>query len=278
MKHGADYLFSLIKSLLVALFVLSLAGCMETVYSQLSERQANDMLLTLRTSGVDAEKRFDGEKGYSVWADETKLAQAIEILKANALPEEGYQTMGDLFSRNQLISTPTEERVRYVYGIEQALASTLSKIDGVLLARVHIVLPANDPLAKEARPSSASVFLKHRANINMQIAVPAVKDMVVRSVEGLTVDRVSVTLFPSGVTSTPSREVPTPRLLGAMLNPTNETMLWVVMALPWFLLLIMGSMLVRRGSLRELVMECLGSRKIVKNDKGFSSTSTFQKR
>ncbi|MDT7836047.1 type III secretion system inner membrane ring lipoprotein SctJ [Aquabacterium sp. OR-4] len=180
---------------LAALALLALGACKTSVYTRLSEAEANDALYTLLQGGLDAEKRSDPDAGYSVWADKSDLARAIGLLKANAQPEAKHPTLGELFGRNQLISTPAEERVRFVYGTEQALAQTLSKIDGVLVARVHIVLPANDPLATELKPSSASVFIKHRAGDDLASAVPAVKDLVVRGVEGLSIDRVAVTLF-----------------------------------------------------------------------------------
>lgn len=183
---------------LPAVLLLSLAACKTAVYTHLTEAEANDALYTLLQGGLDAEKRVDPEAGHSVWADKGDLARAIGLLKANAQPEAKHPTLGELFGRNQLISTPAEERVRFVYGTEQALAQTLSKIEGVLVARVHIVLPANDPLATELRPSSASVFIKHRAGEDLASSVPAIKDLVVRSIEGLNVDRVAVTLFPAG--------------------------------------------------------------------------------
>ena len=188
----------------LCLVVTALGGCKAAIYTKMTESDANDTLYTLLQGGVDAEKRADPEGGFAVWAEKDELSRALGLLKANAQPEQKHPTLGDLFGRNQLISTPVEERIRFVYGTEQALAQTLSKIDGVLIARVHIVLPVNDPLASEIKPSSASVFIKHRAGKDMAPAVPAIKELVVRGIEGLNLDRVAVTLFAASGTATPA--------------------------------------------------------------------------
>ena len=187
----------------LCLVVITLGGCKAAIYTKMSESDANDTLYTLLRGGVDAEKRVDPEGGFSVWAEKDELSRALGLLKANAQPEQKHPTLGELFGRNQLISTPVEERIRFVYGTEQALAQTLSKIDGVLIARVHIVLPVNDPLATETKPSSASVFIKHRAGKDMAPSVPAIKELVVRGIEGLSLDRVAVTLFAATGMTTP---------------------------------------------------------------------------
>ena len=186
--------------LCLSMALLMLGACKEAVYTKMTESDANDTLYTLLRGGIDAEKRTDADGNFSVLTDESDMAAAIGLLKANAQPEQKHPSLGELFGRNQLISTPAEERIRFIYGTEQALAQTLSKIDGVLVARVHIVLPLNDPLAAAVKPSSASVFIKHRAGQDMASAVPAIKDLVVRGVEGLSVDRVAVTLFSASVT------------------------------------------------------------------------------
>jgi type III secretion protein J len=238
--------------------LISLTGCKEVIYHDLSERYANDILLTLLKGGIEADKQSEGEKGYSVLVDSSKIALAIELLKANAQPEEPYRTMGDLFNRNQLIATPTEERVRFMFGIEQSLASTLSKIDGVLIARVHIVLPSNDPLATDLKPASASVFLKHRPDINMQVAMPAIKDLVVRSVEGLTPERVAVTLFPSSATSTNPNQVPITRFFGALVASTSVTTLWLLLGIPWLVVLVLGALLFKAAQIQQLLKARFG--------------------
>lgn len=231
-------------SLLLAL--LMLGGCKEPLYSHLSERAANDMMLTLLEGGVAAEKREDPETGYAVLADQSDLAQAFRLLKAAAQPEESRPTMGELFARNQLVSTPVEERVRYVYGIEESLATTLSKIDGVLVARVHIVLPENDPLALEMKPASASVFIKHRAGDEMNANVPAVKDLVVRSVEGLTVERVAVTLFPAARPSTVWKDAPPAQFMGMMISSNRLPQIASLFVLPWIVAAALGFVLLRQ--------------------------------
>jgi type III secretion protein J len=194
------------RLLCLSVVLVLLSGCKAAIYTKMTEVDANETLYTLLQGGIEAEKRPDPDGGFSVWTDKDDMAAAIGLLKANAQPEQKHPSLGELFGRNQLISTPAEERIRFVYGTEQALAQTLSKIDGVLVARVHIVLPINDPLATDVKPSSASVFIKHRVGQDLASSVPAIKDLVVRGIEGLSVERVAVTLFPASGTKAPAAD------------------------------------------------------------------------
>lgn len=244
-------LFVTLARWLLLLLPMLLIGCKEEVYTHLSERDVNAMMLTLLKSGVAADKRVAPDNSFSLLVDESQIAVAIEVLTANGQPQEAYASMNDIFAGNSMVATPTEERVRYLYGMEQSLAKTLSQIDGVLVARVHVVVPANDPLAVAQKPASASVFIKHRADMNMQSVVPAVKDLVVRSVEGLTPDNVSVTLFPSMVTSSLPAQVPVTRFLGALVSASSLPVLrWMVFA-PWIAVAILLVLLARATAIRQ---------------------------
>ncbi|KWI31341.1 YscJ/HrcJ family type III secretion apparatus lipoprotein [Burkholderia ubonensis] len=177
-----------------ALTCVVLAACRTSLYENLSEQDANEMIAALFENGIDASKQRSGNgKHWMVLVRESEFAGAVEVLRDRGLPQEKRDDLGNLFRKDGLVSTPTEERVRFLYGLSQELSSTMSAIDGVIVARVQIVLPNNDPLAQEVKPSSASVFIKYNADSSVGKIVPQIKTLVVNSVEGLTYERVSVT-------------------------------------------------------------------------------------
>lgn len=183
----------------VLCFCLSLVGCSVELYSNLSEQDANEMIVELARGNIRASKDSPEGKVWSVKVSEGDMPRALERLKAAALPREKNATMAELFQKNHLVSTPYEERARYVYAVSEELSRTLSQIDGVVTARVHVVIPDNDPLATRVVPSSASVFIKHRANVDVQYLTPSIKNLVVKSIQGLAFENVSVSFFPAAV-------------------------------------------------------------------------------
>ncbi|MCW7542114.1 type III secretion inner membrane ring lipoprotein SctJ [Aquabacterium sp. A7-Y] len=246
--------------LMLVLLCLALQACKQPVYDHLTEQEANEVLLTLLKGGVDAEKRAGEEQRFSVWVDESSMATALELLNANAQPTREYKSLGDVFARNGLVSSPNEERIRFIYAVEQELSRTLAHIDGVLVARVHVVLPASDPLSLQAKPASTSVFIKHRADVDMQAALPAIKDLVVRGIEGLTAEHVSVTFFPSRNTVAPNAQLPVTRFFGALVSPSSLPLLWALMGLPWVLAIVLLVALLRAAQIRQALAAWLNRR------------------
>ena len=198
-----DKLIRLLRMALVACVASGLAACKTDLYTKQNEADANSMVSALLESGIAATKETPDGKTWSVKVGQDDVVRALAVLRAQGLPQDKHVNLGDMFKKEGLISTPTEERVRFIHGVSQELSATLTQIDGVVTARVHIVLPNNDPLAPEAKPSSASVFVKYRPQANLTALTPAIKNMVARSVEGLSYDNVSVTLVP-GATVAPA--------------------------------------------------------------------------
>ncbi|WP_287113046.1 type III secretion system inner membrane ring lipoprotein SctJ [Mesorhizobium sp.] len=181
---------------LVVAAMLVLQACSVELYSDLNQRQANEIVATLMRHGIPAQREAGKDGKMTVSVQKDRFAEAMAILDESGLPKQEFQTLGDVFKRDGLVSSPVEERATMIYGLSQELSQTISDIDGVISARVHLVLPENDPLRQRLVPSSASVFIRHRASVAMNELIPQVKMLVAKGIAGLTYDNVSVTLIP----------------------------------------------------------------------------------
>ncbi|WGZ91771.1 MAG: type III secretion inner membrane ring lipoprotein SctJ [Candidatus Thiocaldithrix dubininis] len=188
------------KYFLLGLIALALAGCKTELYTNLNEIDANNMLALLIESKIGAEKIANKKDGtYSLNIDESQLPKAVVLLKEHGYPKEKIANVGDMFKKDGLISSPLEERARYIFALSQSVQETLSQIDGVLIARVHVVLPENNPVGTPIVPSSASVFIKYNPSYPLENMKSDIKLIVERSIEGLSYDKVSVVMVPAQV-------------------------------------------------------------------------------
>jgi type III secretion protein J len=231
---------------------LALAGCKTALYSGLNEKEVNEVVAALSAGGIEARKEHVDGAEWQVQVDESRLGAALELLRAQGLPGERYANIGEMFQKQGLVSTPAEERMRYIYGVSQELSRTLRSIDGVVSARVHVVIPSNDPLSEKVRPSSAAVFIKHRPDADLRLLAPAVKDLVAHGIEGLTPDQVSLSLFESqrpsaGPAAADAFDPGAPRLIGGVLSTQTAMVLLVLMLAAAASLMVLPTLLRRRG-------------------------------
>lgn len=189
-------LTTIVKRCCAALLLLALVGCSEeSLYSGLSEQEANEMVAELYRAGLSATKQPLKGNLFGVSTSPDEFAQAVGLLTSLGLPKKRYDTLGEVFEKEGFVSSPLEERARLNYAFSQELSSTLSSIDGVVLARVHLVLPAKNDLDDTTAAASASVLINHRAGVNLTGSVSKIKALVVNGIENLPYENVTVALF-----------------------------------------------------------------------------------
>ena len=170
--------------LLCACAALMLAGCKTEVYRGLTETQANAMMAVLL------------KNGYSIAVESDRVTQTLELMRENNLPRSEFDTMGNVFAAKGMISSATEEKARMTYALSQELSDTFSRIDGVLTARVHVVLQTEDLATGKTTPASAAVFLRHTPDSQAPGLIARIRELAANAVPGLSPDRVSVMLVP----------------------------------------------------------------------------------
>lgn len=178
---------------------LTLAACGGKVdlMGAIPEDEANEVISALLQAQVPAEKVTGKEGMVSVRVPSENVGQSLELLRERGLPRERYAGMGQVFKKEGLISSPLEERARYIYALSQELSQTLSKIDGVLNARVHVVLPERGVGGESGVSSTAAVFIRYQDGYNLEILQPQIRRLVTNSIPSLTADNVSVILVAS---------------------------------------------------------------------------------
>jgi type III secretion protein J len=170
-----------------------LTACNVDLFSELDQRQANEIVATLFRHGIPAERVTAKSGRFGVMVDEGHFAEAIAVLNESGLPRQEFKTLCDVFKKDGIVSSLMQERAQMICALEQELSRTISEIDGVLSARVHLVLPENDPLRQQLVPSSASVAIRHQDNVS--IDAEKVKLLVTNGVAGLSYDKVQVAFF-----------------------------------------------------------------------------------
>ena len=176
---------------------LFLAGCDKetTLHAGLEEKQANLVMAALLDAGISCHKSPGEEGTWDVSVVESRFADAVNLLGKAGLPRNDHQGIGEVFKKTGMIASPSEERIRFMDALAQDIAKTISGIEGVVDARVHIVLPENDPFARHVIPSSAAVAIRSRWDADLTDVIPSVKGLVKNAIEGLSAEKIMVTVF-----------------------------------------------------------------------------------
>lgn len=234
--------------LLMITFVLSACGDRVELHRQLSEQDANEVIAELADKHIRAQK-IPAKDGVVVAVGANDIGRAVRTLEAAGLPRATRTTLGDTFRKEGVISTPLEERARYIYALSQGLESTLSNIDGVIVARVHVVLPERIAPGEPVQPASASVFIKHDPRLDPDNIRARVRRMVASSIPGMATaldntQKLTVVFVPAAPYQEKQRLV----YFGAFLVPAEDLGFWrtvVVVSLLGLVSAVSGALFLR---------------------------------
>ena len=187
------------SSLLRSSFFLSLlllTACSKEVIGGLSQKDMLDAQLILDRAGLQV-STLKGEDGrYSLTGSSADSARILAILADHGLPRNEHASVAQIFPGTGFVVTPFEQKARMGYALEQQLSQTLSEIEGVAEARVHVVLPEDNGRGLVREQSRASVLIRYRDEADLATIESKTRSLVVNSVRGLSYEDVSVVSSP----------------------------------------------------------------------------------
>ena len=183
---------------LVLLAACGLSACGQAdLYTNVSEREANEMMVALAQAGVEAKKRPGAQDAFIVSAPGGDFTYAMQVLSAADFPRYEDDGVFDAMLEQTMVSTQAQERLRTNAYLTAQLNESLTTIDGVQVARVHVVTPVKNRMGQAFAEPTASVLIKHHPDADIASEVAQVKNIVTNAVEDLSYDRVTVALFPA---------------------------------------------------------------------------------
>jgi len=212
---------------------LFLAGCQSELYTNLQEREVNEMISVLAVNGIDASRTTDGKGSFGLTVDRGDFSDAIAKLSEKGLPRENFGSLGKVFNSDKLVSTPFEERARFMHALNEELSNSISRINGVVSARVHLMVPEASPFEKNKTPPRASVFIYQEKGQDLRAQIPTIKNLIVNSLDNLEYSFVEVALFDDNTATTASSNTRSIASVG-LSGMWNVVLLGLLGALAWF--------------------------------------------
>lgn len=182
----------LVGSVMGTVFVARFAHSPEfsVLYSDLDPADSAAVLEKLKALKVSYEIRADG-KTIAVTPSE-RIPELRISLAADGIPKSGKIGL-EIFDGTYISSTVFQEKVRWLRAVQGELERTISAIDVVSAARVHITQPEKTVFTKNAVQASASVLLRLKPGGELdKKQIKGIANLVAGSVEGLTVDNVTI--------------------------------------------------------------------------------------
>jgi len=145
------------------------------------------------------------EQGTAIEIDRSRLYDLRLQLAQQGLPRGGSVTGFEIFDRTSLPGTEFSNNINYQRALQGELARTITSLETVRSARVHLVLPQYD-LYSGAQPASASVILHTRHRQLSPAQIQGIAYLVSSAVKQLAPDQVTIVNARGDILSTPQSQ------------------------------------------------------------------------
>ncbi len=159
------------------------------LYSGLDLTESAEIAGKLDQANIKYEMRGDGA---SIFVPRSAVLDARMMLSEEGLPTRG--ALGyEIFDKTEALGTTSFiQNINRVRALEGELARTVTSLDIVRAARVHLVLPERRLFERDSQTPSASVVLSVAGHGMTGSQVRAIRNLVAGSVPGLGVDRITI--------------------------------------------------------------------------------------
>ena len=180
---------SLATVVAVVAIVFGTGSTYQYAFTNLGPEDSTDAAAALKAAGIN----FRTEAGGSaISVPASQVHEARLMLAAQGLPRGGGVGF-ELFDRGDFGASEFTQRVNLRRATEGELARTISRLQSVRSARVHVTLPEKGLYRDDDRHASAAVVLNLQPGRNMQEReLAGVRHLVASAVAGLSPDAVTV--------------------------------------------------------------------------------------
>ncbi|WP_339491304.1 EscJ/YscJ/HrcJ family type III secretion inner membrane ring protein [Pseudomonas sp. EA_15y_Pfl2_R67] len=181
---------------LALLLCLALVGCRQpNLLEGLDQQQANEVLSVLQRNNIAAVKVDTGKTGYAVKIDALDFSAAVDLLNLYSLPSRPRLQVAEMFPSDSLVASPRAEKARLYSALEQRIEQSLSVLEGVVSARVHVSydLDAGEG-GRKSPPIHLAAVVLHERDVEPQLLITDIKRFLKNSFAAVEYENVSVVL------------------------------------------------------------------------------------
>lgn len=159
------------------------------LYSELSADDAAMIVTELDNRAVPYELRGDGTQ---IFVPRDQVLRLRMNMAEQNLPNSG--TVGyEIFDNTDALGTTSFiQNLNYLRALEGELARTITAIDQVKAARVHLVLPEREIFSRDRREPTASIVLRLGSNGLSRNQIRSIQSLAASAIEGLMPGNVSI--------------------------------------------------------------------------------------